>query len=228
MSYKSLKILGIALLVFVPVIAWLLTGNDDAQMMQTADKPMVIIRDTVPQSASTATFAGGCFWCTEAVFQETPGVLAAISGYAGGTEYNPTYEQVYREQTSHRESVRVYYDPVVISYDELLDIYWHSIDPTDSGGQFVDRGMSYTTAIFYENDVQRESAQASKSNLEDSGRFDKPIVTQILPFSTFYEAEDYHQDFYKKSTDRYESYKNASGREEFKALIWQEIQKDSN
>jgi len=113
----------------------------------------------------------------------------------------------------------------IISYEELLDIFWRSIDPTDDGGQFVDRGFSYTTAIFYENETQKLAAKKSKEELQLSGRFDKPIVTEILPFTTFYEAEEYHQDFYKKSADRYKSYSGASGREEFKELIWKEIQK---
>ncbi len=194
----------------------------------SAYQPAVIINEEVPKGTAHATFAGGCFWCTEAAFQEAEGVTNAIAGYAGGEEYNPTYRDVYTETTGHREALRVYYKPDVISYEELLDIYWKIIDPMDSDGQFVDKGMSYTTAIFYENDEQKTLAEKSKKALEDSSRFDKPIVTKILPFSTFYEAEEYHQDFYIKSTDRYKAYADTSGREEFKNLVWREIQKETD
>ena len=208
------------------VVAFMSQNSDD--MSENGDQPKVIIREEVPEGTVSATFAGGCFWCTEAAFQETEGVTNSISGYAGGEEYNPSYRDVYTETTGHREALRVYYYPDQISYEELLDIFWRSIDPTDPNGQFVDKGFSYTTAIFYENDEQKSAAEKSKKELEESGRFDKPIVTQILPFSTFYEAEEYHQDFYKNSAERYESYKNASGREEFKDLVWGEIQKSEN
>lgn len=228
MNVSKLKIAGWLLLVALPLV-WLLISQNQAKMSDQPELAQVIVRETIPANGSvTATFAGGCFWCTEAVFQETPGVIAAISGYAGGQEYNPTYEQVYREQTGHREAVRVYYDPSRVSYQQLLDVYWHSIDPTDANGQFVDRGLSYTTAIFYETEEQQQAAEQSKQAIADSGKFTEPIVTMILPFTTFYEAESYHQDFYQTSSDRYETYKNASGREEFKDLIWQEIQKEDS
>lgn len=207
------------------VLLMLMRQNEVTMTENTKDLPKVIIREQVPEGTVTATFAGGCFWCTEAAFQEADGVTNSISGYAGGEEYNPSYRDVYTETTGHREALRVYYYPDQVSYEELLDIFWRSIDPTDPDGQFVDKGFSYTTAIFYENEEQKQAAEKSKKEIEDSGRFDKPIVTEILPFTTFYEAEDYHQDFYKKSADRYESYKNASGREEFKDLVWGEIQK---
>lgn len=179
---------------------------------------------SIPKGQEVATFAGGCFWCVEAVFQETSGVVEVISGYAGGKEENPTYEQVYTEQTGHRESIQIFYNPDEISYSELLDIYWRNIDPTDDGGQFVDRGHSYTTAIFYHNDKQKELAQSSKLGIEELATFDEAIVTKILPFTTFYKAEDYHQDFYLKSSSRYEQYKSLSGREEFKEFVWEEIE----
>ncbi len=185
-----------------------------------------VVSEAVPPGAAVATFAGGCFWCTEAAFQETPGVSNAISGYAGGTEPNPSYEDVYTGGTSHRESLQVYFDPEQVSYRELLEVYWRSIDPTDPGGQFVDRGMPYTTAIFVRGPEQRRAAQRSKDRLAESGRFEAPIVTEILPFTSFYQAEDYHQDFYQKSSDRYRAYEDASGREAFKALVWQEIQRE--
>ena len=176
------------------------------------------------EGAEVATFAAGCFWCTEAVFQETEGVHDVVSGYAGGTEENPTYEQVYTNTTGHREAVQIFYDPAVIAYSELLDLLWRNMDPTDDGGQFVDRGFSYTTAIFYHSEQQQEEAELSRSELASSDRFEDPIVTPVLPFTTFYEAEAYHQDFYKHSRDRYDSYEANSGRESYKAQVWEAIQ----
>lgn len=190
--------------------------QNQKQEEQTEDTKVEYTADSV------ATFAAGCFWCMEAVMQETPGVTEAISGYAGGEEENPTYEDVYKEKTGHRESVEVHFDGSVISYSQLLDVFWQNIDPTDPDGQFVDKGFSYTTAIFYHNEEQKRLAEESKQQLEDSGRFDKPMATLILPFTTFYPAEEYHQDFYKKSSDRYKRYKNGSGREAFKESVWQD------
>lgn len=215
----------LALVLSTAFVVWLQMRQNEEQMSSRNSQP-IIIREEVPEGTSSATFAGGCFWCVEAAFQETEGVTNAISGYAGGEEYNPTYKAVFSETTGHREALRVYYEPEIISYEDLLGIFWRSIDPTDNGGQFVDRGFSYTTAIFYEDDAQRMSAEKSKEELESSGRFDKPIVTEILPFTTFYEAEEYHQDFYKKSVNRYKSYSGASGREKFKERIWEEIQSE--
>jgi len=199
-------------------------ANQTVDIVRNSSNTPVIIREEVKPGLASATFAAGCFWCTEAVFQETEGVFNAISGYAGGQEYNPTYEAVYTESTTHREALRVYYDPSIVSYEKLLDIFWQSIDPTDDGGQFVDRGQSYTTAVFYENESQRLAAEASKTVLSSSDRFDSPIVTPIIAFTTFYEAEAYHQDFYKKSADRYKNYADNSGRDEFRAQVWKEIQ----
>jgi peptide methionine sulfoxide reductase msrA/msrB len=190
-------------------------------------QPAEIIREPTPADAAVATFAGGCFWCVESGFQETPGVSNAISGYAGGPEVNPTYEEVYTGSTGHREAVQVYYDPAVVTYSELLDVFWRAIDPTDAGGQFVDRGLPYTTAIFVRDEAQRAAAEESKAALAASGVFDEPIVTPVLPFTTFFEAEEYHQDFYLKSGDRYDAYAAGSGREEFKERVWQEIQESS-
>ncbi len=173
-----------------------------------------------------ATFATGCFWCMEAAFQETEGVTSAVSGYAGGTVANPTYEQVYTQSTDHREAVQVMFDPSVISYEELLDVFWRGIDPTDNGGQFVDRGFSYTAAVFYHSEGQRAIAEESKHELASSERFDgAEIVTPIIEFTTFYEAEEYHQDFYLKSPQRYNQYADNSGRKEFKEFVWSEIQR---
>ncbi len=168
----------------------------------------------------TITLAGGCFWCTEAYFQEAPGVITAISGYAGGDESDARYLTVAKGTTKHRESVQVTYDPQIISLEEILDIYWSHIDPTNQEGQFADRGFQYTTAIFYQSPEQEQAAWDSKMRLEKSGVFDTTIATQILPFSTFFEAEEYHQDYYKKSSEHYERYKKASGRQGFVEETW--------
>lgn len=167
-----------------------------------------------------ATFAGGCFWCTEADFEKVPGVLSAVSGYTGGHKENPSYVEVSSGKTGHLEAVQVHYDPSKITYRELLDFFWRHIDPTDSGGQFVDRGSQYRSAIFYHDEGQKRLAEESKEALSKSGRFDKPIVTEILPFTTFYEAEEYHQDYYKKHWLKYKYYRNASGRDLFLKRVW--------
>ena len=160
----------------------------------------------------TATFAGGCFWCMEPPFEKKEGVLEALSGYTGGKTDNPTYEEVSSGITGHYEAIQVTYDPSKVSYECLLDTFWRNIDPTDGGGQFVDRGTQYRSAIFYHSEEQRRLAEESKKRLAASGRFQKSIATAILPFQRFYPAEDYHQDYYKKSTDRYQAYRIRSGR----------------
>jgi peptide methionine sulfoxide reductase msrA/msrB len=170
----------------------------------------------------TATFAGGCFWCMEAAFESVDGVVEAVSGYTGGTVANPTYQQVSMGNTGHLEAVQVYFNPDVVSYSELVDVFWRSINPTDAEGQFVDRGSQYATAVFYHDLTQKALAEASRDTLEASGRFDKPIVTGIVEFSVFYEAEEYHQDYYKKNVLNYELYSRASGREEFLEEHWGE------
>lgn len=167
-----------------------------------------------------ATFAGGCFWCMEAPFENLPGIVSVTSGYSGGKRANPTYEEVSTGTTGHRESIQILFDPARISYDDLLKGFWRMIDPTDDGGQFVDRGSQYRTGIFYHDEQQRLAAENSKRQLEESGHFKKPIVTEIRPFENFYAAEGYHQDFYKKSPERYNAYKMFSGREEFLAANW--------
>ena len=177
--------------------------------------------DKMPE-LEVATFAGGCFWCIEAPFQETKGVTSAISGYSGGKEENPTYEEVTSGKTGHLEAVEIIYDTSKISYEELLDIYWRQIDPTDDGGQFADRGAQYKTAIFYHNEEQKKSAEKSKKELNDSGKFDKPIVTKIIPFLNFYMAEEYHQDYYKKRIFQYKAYKKGSGRTDYIEETWGE------
>ncbi|HIC86281.1 MAG TPA: peptide-methionine (S)-S-oxide reductase MsrA [Desulfobacterales bacterium] len=166
-------------------------------------------------SLERATFAGGCFWCLEADFEKIPGVIEAISGYTGGYTEAPSYEEVCSGSTGHLEAVQVVYDPKVVSYQELLEIFWSHIDPTDSGGQFVDRGSQYRTAIFYHSQEQKRLAEQSKKELEARGIFKDPIVTEIRRLKHFYKAEEYHQDFYKKEPLRYFSYRSSSGRDQF-------------
>jgi peptide methionine sulfoxide reductase msrA/msrB len=167
-----------------------------------------------------ATFAGGCFWCTEADFERTEGVAAVRSGYTGGHTEHPTYEEVCSGDSGHLEAVQVVFDPEKVSYQELLTVFWRHVDPTDSGGQFVDRGPQYGTAIFYHDEEQKQLAEASKKELDRSGRFGRPIATQIRPLGTFYEAEDYHQNFHRKDPMRYKSYRMHSGRDAFIAKTW--------
>jgi peptide methionine sulfoxide reductase msrA/msrB len=168
----------------------------------------------------SAVFAGGCFWCTESDFEKVDGVIEAVSGYTGGPMENPTYQQVSAGGTGHVEAIKVVYDPDKISYEQLLDIFWRHIDPTDAGGQFVDRGDQYRSAIFYATDEERQMAEASKQALEASGRFDRPVVTDILPLGPFFEAEAYHQDYYKKNPLRYSWYRSGSGRDRFLKMAW--------
>lgn len=167
-----------------------------------------------------ATFAGGCFWCMVKPFDQWDGIHSVISGYTGGHLKNPTYEDVKKGSTGHYEAVEITFDPEIISYNEILDIYWRQIDPTDDGGQFHDRGDSYRTAIFYHNETQKNLAMTSKHELQQSGLFDKVIVTKILPADTFYPAEDYHQDYYKKNQEHYEADRKKSGRDDFIHKTW--------
>jgi peptide methionine sulfoxide reductase msrA/msrB len=161
----------------------------------------------------TATFAGGCFWCTEAAFSDLDGVKSVISGYTGGTTINPSYEEVCSGTTGHYEAVQISFDPNIISYSELVDIFWRQIDPTDEGGSFVDRGSQYQSAIFYHSERQKIIADSSKKGLEQSGIFDKPIATKVIKALIFYPAESYHQQYCKNNSTRYYSYRSASGRE---------------
>lgn len=169
---------------------------------------------------ATATFAGGCFWCMVKPFDQWDGVYRVVSGYTGGHIPNPTYEQVKKQTTGHLEAVQITYNPDIISYSTMLELFWAQIDPTDDGGQFQDRGESYTAAIFVHNEEQRQLAEASKLALAESGRFDKPIVTPIRDASPFYPAEDYHQDYYRKEPEHYKEDRSKSGRDEFIAQYW--------
>jgi len=168
----------------------------------------------------TAMFAGGCFWCMVKPFDEWPGIIKVISGYSGGHVKNPTYAEVKTGTTGHYEVVHITYDPKLVSYQQLLDLYWPQIDPTDDGGQFFDRGPQYRTAIFYYNEEQKALAEQSKKEIEKSGRFQKPIVTAILPAGPFYEAEEEHQYFYKKNPEKYKQERIESGREKFIQENW--------
>jgi peptide methionine sulfoxide reductase msrA/msrB len=202
------------------VLAVVLLGYYQVKSMdRNIEKPL---KDK-PDKTQTAVFAGGCFWCTESDFEKVDGVIEAISGYTGGKAANPTYHQVSGGGTEHVEAVKLVYDPSKITYENLLEIFWRHVNPTDAGGQFVDRGLQYRSVIFYANDQERRLAEVSKKNLMASGLFDKPIVTDILPLGPFYPAEDYHQDYYKKSPIRYHRYRSGSGRDQFLKKIWADI-----
>src|SRR5881392_2609490 len=170
----------------------------------------------------TAIFAGGCFWCIQPAFDKAKGVIKTVVGYCGGTEPNPTYELVSSEKTGYRESIQITYDPAKISYDQLLDIYWRQIDPTQADGQFTDIGPSYRAAIFYGNDDEKKNAEASKERLARSGKFSRPIVTEILPAMKFYPAEAQHQKYYQQNPEHFEAFEEGSGRISFKKKTWKQ------
>jgi len=169
-----------------------------------------------------ATFAGGCFWCIESDLEKCRGIEEVISGYSGGHKPNPTYEEVCSGRSGHLEAVQVKFDPNRIPYDQLLEIFWRHVDPTDPDGQFVDRGSQYRTAIFFHDDHQRRIAESSKLKLSQSGYFDKPIATEIIAFQKFYQAESYHQGYCKKNPLRYKFYRRNSGRDQFLKKIWKD------
>src|SRR5690242_10790726 len=173
-----------------------------------------------PATTRTAVFAGGCFWCIQPAFDKAAGVIKTVVGYCGGTEPNPTYKLVTSEKTNYRESIEVTYDPAKISFEQLLDIYWRQIDPTQSDGQFTDIGPSYRAAIFYGNAEEKKIAEASKEKLKRSGKFKKPIVTEILPVMKFWPAEDYHQKYYQQNPEHFEAFEQGSGRASFKKKEW--------
>ena len=168
----------------------------------------------------TAVFAGGCFWCIQPAFDKAKGVIKTVVGYCGGTEPNPTYDLVTSEKTNYRESIEITYDPAKISFDQLLDIYWRQIDPTQADGQFTDIGPSYRAAIFYGDNAEKKIAEASKAKLTHSGKFDKPIATEILPLKKFYRAEAYHQKYYQQNAEHFEAFEKGSGRVSFQEKTW--------
>jgi peptide methionine sulfoxide reductase msrA/msrB len=214
---KILLYIGMGLFFMIGAAFFFMMGNQRSEAIQKGMKMEMAKEEMQLQKA---TFAGGCFWCTEADFEKLPGVVKVISGYTGGNKENPTYEEVSSGRTGHLEAVQVYYDPTRITYEELLKYFWRHVDPTDAGGQFVDRGPQYRSAIFYHDEEQKQSAEKSKEALGKSGRFNKPIVTEILKFSKFYEAEDYHQDYYKTHPLKYKFYRYRSGRDQFLEKVW--------
>jgi len=170
--------------------------------------------------SAVATFAGGCFWCVESAFDGVDGVYRAVSGYTGGAKPGPTYKEVSSGTTKHVEAVQITYDPTVITYEELLHIFWRQIDPTDPGGQFADRGRQYRTFIFFHDEQQERAARRSKSELEESGKFEEPIVTEIVEAKAFYPAEEYHQDYASNNPGPYKRYRNGSGRTSYLERVW--------
>jgi len=219
-SHKFLGLLrplrGLAITVFLSSLGLVTLGY--------AEKKMTLEIPNDP-TLQTATFAGGCFWCMEPPYDELKGVKKTIAGYTGGNEVNPTYEQVSSGTTAHAEAIQIYFDPKLTSYNELLDVFWKNIDPTQDNGQFVDHGRQYRSEIFYHNDEQRKAALESKEKLAKSGKFSKPIVTEISKLKVFYPAEDYHQDFYQKNPLRYKFYRHGSGRDQFIEKTWGEQEK---
>ncbi|MEO7916947.1 MAG: peptide-methionine (S)-S-oxide reductase MsrA [Dokdonella sp.] len=186
-----------------------------------ADTPnQSMAEGSAPANTATAIFAGGCFWCMEHPFDELTGVISTTSGYTGGDKANPTYEQVSSGNTGHAEAVKVVYDPSKVGYAKLLDVFWHNIDPVATNGQFCDHGNQYRSEIFYADDEQKALAEVSKKKFENEGKFSSPITTQIAAASTFYDAEDYHQDYYKTNPVRYKFYRYNCGRDQRLEEVW--------
>ena len=196
---------------FMALLAGLLLG---VALVATAAEPATKTKT----ATATAVFAGGCFWCMVHPFDELPGVMSVTSGYTGGQKVNPTYEQVSAGDTGHVEAVQIIFDPKQIGYEKLLEVFWRNVDPLDKGGQFCDRGSTYTSAVFYQNDEQKKLAEQSKAAIEK--KLGKPVVTAIRPAATFYAAEDYHQDYYKKNPLRYKYYRYSCGRDQRLEELW--------
>jgi len=211
---KTIVILGIMILT-----GFVLFGFQNTKNQRQAEA-MEMDKKYEDENLASAIFAGGCFWCTESDFEKVDGVVEVVSGYTGGDEENPTYEQVSSGTTGHYEAVQVYYDPLKISYAELLDVFWRHVNPTDAGGQFVDRGPQYRSAIFYHDEEQKALAEKSKAAMDSSGVFKAPLVTPIIPLKQFYPAEKYHQDYYKENPIRYKWYRSGSGRDQYLVSIW--------
>ena len=201
------------------LVASVLTGFTVMQL--NAEQKMPSMQSSALETGlKIATFAGGCFWCTESGFEKLPGVTEAVSGYTGGHVDNPEYKQVSAGITGHTEAVQVYYDPKIISYDDLLEGFWRQFDPTDASGSFVDRGTQYRPGIFYNDEQEKMLAEKSIKKLAASGRYNKPIVVEVTKLGIFYDAEDYHQDYYKKSPIRYKYYRYNSGRDQYLEKKW--------
>ncbi|MDD5461787.1 MAG: peptide-methionine (R)-S-oxide reductase MsrB [Methylococcales bacterium] len=203
----SLALLIIAIAVVWAIISYAETTREASSTLK-------------PENLSVAIFAGGCFWCTESDFEKLPGVYKVTSGFSGGHVVNPSYEDVSKGITGHIESVQVYYEPKVISYEALLEAFWRMVNPTDNEGQFVDRGEQYRTLIFYQNEEEKVKAEHSRQLLNKSGRYKAPVITEIRKVEAFYPAEEYHQDYYKKNPIRYKYYRFNSGRDQYLEKIW--------
>ena len=195
-------------------------GGALSQVPAGPAKPAAVGAAAVPTTTTKATFAGGCFWCVEADFDKVPGVVSTTSGYIGGSTANPTYEQVSAKTTGHAEAVEIVFDPAKVRYEQLLEIYWRTIDPTTPDRQFCDVGSPYRTAIFTHGPQQAAAAAASKAALEKNKPFKEPIVTTVEPAGAFYAAEGYHQDYYKKNPVRYSYYRTSCGRDARLQVLW--------
>jgi peptide-methionine (S)-S-oxide reductase len=197
-----------------------IVGASLVAVAQSPARPASAPAAAMPGTTAKATFAGGCFWCMEPPYDKLDGVIATTSGYTGGKKLNPTYQEVSAGGTGHAEAVQVEYDPKKVSYEKLLDVFWHNVDPTQNDGQFCDHGSQYRTAIFVHDDAQKAAAEASKAALEKSKPFKGDIVTEIVPASTFYPAEEYHQDYYMKNPVRYKFYRTGCGRDARLKELW--------
>lgn len=206
-------VFSILALIFTPIV------YDYYTQRSYGSEPLEV---DVQDTREKATFAGGCFWCMEEPFEVIEGVNEAVVGYIGGVEENPTYEEVSVGDTSHVEAVQIVYDPNLVTYEDLLQVFWRQIDPTDDEGQFVDRGDQYRSGIFFHDENQQTLAEDSKKQLNESNRFDEEIVTKVKPATTFFKAEEYHQNFYVENSVRYEFYRNNSGRDEFLDEFWED------
>ena len=203
-------------LTFIYLIGFLALGFLSTTNASGAESPSSVSKNKLEK----ATFAGGCFWCMQPPFDKLDGVISTTVGYCGGKEENPTYKQVSAGNTGHAEAVEIVYDPSRVGYADLLDVFWMNIDPTQENGQFADTGAQYRTAIFYHSEEQRRLAEVSKKELKNTGRFSKKIVTEIVPATPFYRAEEYHQDYYKKNPLRYKIYRYGSGRDDYLVRKW--------
>ncbi|MBN2468037.1 MAG: peptide-methionine (S)-S-oxide reductase MsrA [Deltaproteobacteria bacterium] len=206
------------LLIVIGIILGMIIGCSEMNGTDTHEKEIVM--NNAELSLEKATFAGGCFWCMESPFEKLDGVATVVSGYTGGHKENPSYEEVSSGTTGHVEAVQITFDPQKISYSELLQVFWRQIDPTDAEGSFVDRGSQYRSVIFYHNDDQKLLAEQSKEALERSGRYHNPIATDIIKFSVFWEAEEYHQDYCEKHPFKYKFYRAGSGRDQYLEKTW--------
>ena len=222
MTFVGITMKKIPILIFIWITTAISCGNT-GELIKGKDS--IVTNKGI--KTEKATFAGGCFWCVEHAFEKIEGVITVISGYTGGHDENPTYEKVCSGNTGHVEAVQILYNPDKVTYENLLDIYWMQIDPTDREGQFVDKGSQYKTAIFYHNNKQKRLAMISKEHLIKSGRFEDPIVTEIREFSQFYEAEEYHQGYCTKNPLQYNYYRDRSGRDQYLQKVWGDTLNDA-